>query len=230
MAISSISYMQEHRGNLYHIPHHSPRIMSNPHEEEARRRVARILALFAAQGNSDYVGEAVSQLAHATQGAKCAISTGADERVVIAALLHDVGHMIALNTPGAAFMGDCGAVNHEVIGALFLRECGLPALTCDLVQQHVDAKRYLVWKNPAYKLSPASRTTLMHQGGPMTDEQAAAFEANPLFALQLKMRTWDEAAKVKDMVVPGLEAYVEIMERLVAAELTHKEQATAQAC
>ena len=68
-------------------------------------------------------------------------------------------------------MGVFGAINHEGTGAAHLSALGFPARTCDVVRRHVDAKRYLCWKNPAYhaKLSTASTATLVYQGGPMND-------------------------------------------------------------
>jgi predicted HD phosphohydrolase len=177
-----------------------------------------LLALFSAQGNGDYVGEPVSQVQHATQAAAHARAAGYDDEVVAAALLHDVGHMIGLASPAEhERMGDCGTMRHEGVGASYLAGMGLPTRTCDLVRMHVQAKRYLTWKNPAYqaKLSPASVTTLGFQGGPMSGNEAAAFEAHPLFTTILAMRTWDEAAKVPSADVPPLASYEPLLRALI---------------
>ena len=66
-------------------------------------------------------------------------------------------------------MDGCGAKNHEGIGADYLKNLGFPERTCEIVRGHVNAKRYLCWKNPDYfqKLSDASKTTLGFQGGKM---------------------------------------------------------------
>jgi phosphonate degradation associated HDIG domain protein len=177
----------------------------------------QIRALFAETGEQDYVGEAVSQLAHATQAAHHAARCGEPEEVVIAALLHDVGHMLGLRNPSAyERMEDCGVMRHEHVGADWLAGLGLPNRTSELVRLHVQAKRFLCWKDLGYlsRLSPASVTTLGYQGGPMSDAEAAAFSANPNATTILRLRTWDEAAKVPGMEVPGLEAYLGISDRL----------------
>ena len=180
-----------------------------------------ILALFSEQGSGDYVGEAVSQVQHAEQCAAHAAAAGAAEATVAGALLHDVGHMLGLRSPAEhERMDDCGTMYHESLGAAWLAALGLPAQTTEVVRRHVDAKRYLCWKNPAYaaKLSPASRTTLGFQGGPMADEEAARFEADPLGKTILLMRTWDEAAKDPSAAVPALEHYTPMLLSLLGEE------------
>ena len=181
-----------------------------------------ILALFAEQGSGDYVGEAVSQVQHAEQCAAHAAAAGAGEATVAGALLHDVGHMLGLRSPAQhERMDACGTMHHERVGAAWLAALGLPLQATEVVRRHVDAKRFLCWRNPAYlhKLSPASRTTLGFQGGPMGDEEAARFEADPLSKTILLMRTWDEAAKDPAAQVPQLASYQGLLERLIEAEL-----------
>lgn len=181
--------------------------------------VAAIRALFEECGAGDYVGEAVSQTAHATQCAYHATRCGEPDEVVLAALLHDVGHMLGMREPTAhERMGDCGIMRHEEVGAAWLSSLGLPPSTCDLVRLHVQAKRFLCWKDPGYltRLSPASTTTLGFQGGPMSDAEAAAFSSLACAPTILRMRTWDEAAKVPGMQVPSLEDHFPVIERLVA--------------
>ena len=182
--------------------------------------VDALFALFAAYGDSDYVGEAVSQRAHGLQAAALARASGASDVVIAAALLHDIGHMLGLAEPTThARMGDCGTVAHEGIGGAWLERAGFPLETANLVRRHVDAKRYLCFKDPAYaaRLSPASRTTLGFQGGPMCADEAAAFETDSSKDTILAMRTWDEAAKDPTLVVPPLESYRDMLEALVAS-------------
>lgn len=117
----------------------------------ASAAVDELMALFDAHGEGDYAGEAVSQRAHALQAARCAADSGAADAVIAAALLHDVGHMIAMGDPSLPRMGPggaLGAVAHEAIGGSFLRGLGLPDETWELVSEHVQAKRYLTWKSP----------------------------------------------------------------------------------
>jgi len=114
--------------------------------------------------------------------------------------------MIGLKEGSSDRMDDCGIVNHEGIGRNFCDRAGFPATVGRVVEGHVQAKRYLCWKNPEYmaKLSDASKTTLRHQGGPMEDAEAGVFEKSDLFETIIRMRTWDEAAKIKGKVVPTL--------------------------
>ena len=182
--------------------------------------VDAVLKLFSEHGNDDYVGEAVSQLVHGLQCAHHASASGAVDEVIAGALLHDVGHMLGLRSPGAhEWMGDCGVMNHEKLGAEWLLGLGFPRATAELVRRHVDAKRYLCWKNPSYlsKLSEASTVTLGYQGGPMGEEEAKEFELDPLADTILKMRTWDEKAKDPEARVPGLESYIPLFLRLLEA-------------
>lgn len=183
--------------------------------------------LFEEQGSADYVGEPVSQKEHSLQAGKCALDATKSaegefdrEEVVLAALLHDVGHMLGLrHRDSTEWMGDCGAMNHEGLGSDFLLKLGYTKRVAKLVREHVNAKRYLTGTNPAYyhKLSPASQTTLGYQGGPFTPAECAAFEADPDHKVILKMRTWDEAAKVPNMKTPTLVDYKEMILRNVGS-------------
>mmetsp|Transcript_10985 Transcript_10985/g.13297 ORF Transcript_10985/g.13297 Transcript_10985/m.13297 type:complete len:471 (+) Transcript_10985:302-1714(+) len=171
-----------------------------------------IKKLFGQVGGLDYIGEDVTQLEHALQAAKCAKDAGFDNDTVLGALLHDVGHLMGLVDDSMKQMdGNLGVVDHERVGASFLVTLGLPSKTCELVRRHVDAKRYLCFKKPNYynKLSEASKGTLKQQGGPMSEEEAMKFEQDPLMDTIIKLRTWDEAAKVVNpsFQVPQLEAY-----------------------
>jgi len=180
-----------------------------------------IKSLFKAVGNRDYIGEKVTQEQHALQCGKFAKDAGAEDEVVLAALLHDVGHLLGLAEDGQhkQMEGGLGTEDHERLGASFLVSLGFPLKTAELVRRHVDAKRYLCWKNPAYheKLSEASKGTLLQQGGPMNDEEAKRFEEDSLKDVIIKMRTWDEAAKVVEPAfeVPPLESYREMINRVI---------------
>jgi len=192
--------------------------------ERARAAVDEVIAVYAAHGASDYIGEPVSSTDHALQAAACARAAepAQPDAVVAGALLHDLGHLLGLMEPGKyERMGDCGVMCHEGLGAAFLERRGFPAATAGLVRNHVQAKRYLTRRDPGYhaRLSAASRTTLGFQGGPMTEAEAAEFEADPGHTLVLLMRTWDEAAKVPAKVVPGFEDHRPMLERLVRENL-----------
>eukprot|EP00439_Symbiodinium_sp_Y106_P018059 s6833_g2.t1 len=171
----------------------------------------------ATHGKGDYIGEDVSQLEHALQAADLAHRSGLGLEATLAALLHDVGHLLGMEDKSHARMGDCGVANHENLGGGWLAGLGFSPKVCQLVSRHVDAKRYLCAVNKEYHdtLSSASKTTLIHQGGPMTQQEAKAFEEEELFKVILAMRRWDEAAKVKGKKVPELEAYRDMMEQNV---------------
>ena len=166
-----------------------------------------ILNILAKAGLADYVGEPISQLEHSLQSAHWARKAGAPDHAVIAALLHDVGHLQA--PANAERMADLGVVAHEKYGSEFLAGLGFGPEVCALVLGHVEAKRYLVFRNTAYfqRLSDASRQTLGYQGGPMDAVEAARFEADPLFKLKLALREWDERAKIPNLEMPDLDSY-----------------------
>ncbi len=177
-----------------------------------------IMDLYEKHGGEEYAGEKVSRLEHMVQAAQLAEEQGYDEEVILAAFLHDIGH-ISEAAKGENEMDGFGIKDHEAIGADFLREKGFSKKIARLVESHVEAKRYLTIKDPAYydRLSEASRRTLEFQGGPMTEEEAAAFEQYPLFSLIIKMRSWDEEAKIENKPLPDLQYYRDMMLRHLQA-------------
>lgn len=164
--------------------------------------INEVFALYERFGNSDYIGEPVSQIEHMSQAAELAMAEGFDDEVVLAAFFHDIGHICAEN---AENMGGFGVVSHERLGADYLRRAGFSERMARLVEYHVQAKRYLTLNEPGYyeRLSEASRRTLEYQGGVMSAEEAKAFEQDPLCAISLRMRQWDELAK--EMSVPVMD-------------------------
>jgi phosphonate degradation associated HDIG domain protein len=167
--------------------------------------VSEIFDLYTRYGSSDYIGEPVSQLEHMCQAAQMAASEGADDEMVLAAFFHDIGHLCEFIMP-LEKMDGIGIVDHESIGEKYLLTHGFSARIGRLVQGHVPAKRYLTFKYPAYyqRLSQASKETLTIQGGVMQADEAAAFEADPLFDNYIKMREWDDRAKLVNTPVPDL--------------------------
>ncbi len=166
-----------------------------------------LLLLLEGSASAAYYGEPVTQLEHALQRAQLARTAGAGDDVVLAALLHDVGHLLEDET--AQRHDEVGVINHDEVGARFLIEHGVSPYVAELVRGHVDAKRYLTGTNPEYaaRLSEASATTLALQGGPMNEAEAASFRADPLFAEKLRLRSWDEQAKRPGWQVAPLETY-----------------------
>ncbi|MDJ0785227.1 MAG: phosphohydrolase [Myxococcota bacterium] len=172
-----------------------------------REPIEALRTLYQRAETSEYIGEAVSQLAHALQAAHLARASGADDAEVLSALLHDVGHLCAGSD--AARMGGHGVASHEDVGADYLGALGFGPGVCERVRGHVAAKRYLVATRPdhAARLSEASRITLEHQGGPMSEPEQRAFESSPWCDSWLRLRSWDDAAKVPGLAVPGFDAY-----------------------
>jgi phosphonate degradation associated HDIG domain protein len=180
--------------------------------EQAQRITDEIMNLYEGYGGAEYAGEKVSQLEHMAQAAQLAEEQGYDEEVILAAFLHDIGH-ISEAAKGENEMDGFGIKDHEELGAEFLKEKGFSKKVVRLVESHVEAKRYLTIKDPSYygQLSEASKKTLDYQGGPMTEEEAAAFEQYPLFSLIIQMRKWDELAKIENKPLPDLQHYRTMM-------------------
>lgn len=180
--------------------------MNRPVSEEVRH-------LFAERGELKY-GEDVTQLEHALQCAYLAREEGASDELIVAALLHDIGHLL-YGTDNAAEHGEDDA--HERLGERWLRDYYGPEVT-EPIRLHVAAKRYLCATNPDYleNLSAASRKSLELQGGPMNAEEVAEFESNPWFKEAIRLRAWDDEGK-KMVEVPTLETYFPLVDNLVKA-------------
>jgi gamma-butyrobetaine dioxygenase len=175
----------------------------------------RITEIFEAKGGAAYFGEPVSQLEHALQAAYHAERDDAPDWLVAAALLHDIGHLLHDMPEQVADLGI--DARHEDIGHAWLARYFGPEVTAP-VRMHVDAKRYLCATDAEYLslLSPASVQSLQLQGGPFSEEEAREFEQRPFAREAVRLRRWDDLAKVPGMQVPGLESYRVAIE---AAEL-----------
>jgi len=172
--------------------------------------LADIETLFLRQGGSQYSGEPVTQLEHALQTALLAEQAGADDELVSAALLHDIGHLLADHgqpgdTPTLRGIDDL----HQFIAVPFLRGVFGPRLI-DAVQWHVDAKRYLCATRPGYLdgLSPDSQRSLALQGGVFSSEEAATFITRPHATDAVALRLWDDQAKQAALPTPPLSHYL----------------------
>ncbi|TAD81502.1 MAG: HDIG domain-containing protein [Bacteroidetes bacterium] len=175
-----------------------------------KETAAEILALYKQFGDADYIGEPVSQTEHMSQCAQLAMASGADNEMVLAAFFHDIGHLCEHIMP-VQQMDGFGVVNHEALGASYLRQKGFSERMAKLVASHVDAKRYLTFADADYytKLSAASRHTLALQGGVMTAQEAANFEADPLHKDYIQLRRWDEQAKLEQQPLVPFELMAE---------------------
>ena len=181
--------------------------------------VSRLAELFDSEGAGDYLGEPVTVAQHLLQAAALAAAAAASPALVGAALLHDVGHLRGADplADEAELSGRdlmAGSDNdHGDRGAAWLARWFPPALT-EPVRLHVAAKRYLCAAEPGYfaRLSQASVYTLAVQGGPMSEDEASAFESVPFAADAIAVRRWDDLAKDPDVSVPGFAHYRQLLE------------------
>lgn len=169
--------------------------------------------MFEAHGDQCYNGELeepVSALAHALQCAQLAEWADASPTLVAAALLHDIGHFMA-----ALSLDDQTADDHEQRAWPLLMQTFGPAVA-EPVRLHVAAKRYLMLRSTGYaaRLSPASQQTLAVQGGPMSEDEAAAFLLAPYAEQALALRRWDDQAKVRGKRTPPLSYYLVMLDQL----------------
>jgi phosphonate degradation associated HDIG domain protein len=170
-----------------------------------------IRAAFAKRGHEGY-GEGVSQLEHALQCAVFAARDGAAEPLIVATLLHDIGHMLHDLPEDIA---DSGIdTQHESLGSAWLSQHFGPAVS-EPVRLHVAAKRYLSASEAGYfdVLSEASKLSLRLQGGPMSAEEQAKFGAERFFADAVALRRWDDEGKILGMKTPDLAYFEPMIER-----------------
>ena len=174
-----------------------------------------ICDIFYRRGREEYLGEAVTMEQHMLQAAYFAEQDKQPEVVVVAALLHDIGHFTS--EFGAYSPDDTKDKYHEIAGAEILQEY-FPGLISDCARYHVAAKRYLCATQPEYfdRLSDASIHTLELQGGPMTAAEVEEFERQPNLEKIIKVRHYDEAGKIADFKTPPLSHYEPMMRRQVA--------------
>jgi phosphonate degradation associated HDIG domain protein len=177
-----------------------------------------LASLFNRFGDEQY-GEDVTQKQHMLQCAFLAEQEGESDDIIVASLLHDVGHFIgpqdasllADGTPDEDF-------KHEVLGARFLTKFFGKGITVP-IQLHVAAKRYLCAVKDGYYqgLSEASKHSLRLQGGPMTPEQVSKFEQGPYFQQALRVRYFDDYGKQVGLQIPDLDYYRDRIMRISLA-------------
>ena len=174
--------------------------------------LADIEKVFADHGHIEYSGEGVTQLEHALQAAGLAEKEGAGDALVTAAFLHDLGHLLNLQgeTPSARGIDD----RHQYFAIPFLRPL-FPPEVIEPIRLHVDAKRALCALEPAYRdaLSEDSKRSLELQGGVFTAGQMQAFMAKPYAADAVRVRRWDDQAKVPGASTSPLTHFLEAAAR-----------------
>ncbi|MBI1317362.1 MAG: HD domain-containing protein [Candidatus Hydrogenedens sp.] len=182
--------------------------------ETTEEIIEHIFARFAEKGHLAY-GEFVTEQQHALQSATFAERDGQPEAMVVACLLHDYGHLC--HNLGEHIADEGVDAKHEEIGARQLKKWFGPEIV-EPGRLHVAAKRYLCTVDPAYRagLSPASEQSFVLQGGPMSPEEVAAFEAEPYFKDAVTLRRYDDLGKEPEMETPPLEHFRGMMHNLLA--------------
>ncbi len=171
--------------------------------------IDQIRDLFNQRGHLAY-GEGVTELQHALQSASLAEQDNASDNQIVAALLHDIGHLLHGLPEDVAEQGMDG--HHEQIGKKWLGKYFGPDIS-QPVGLHVTAKRYQCTVNSDYlaQLSPASAKSFILQGDKMNEDEVSAFKENPFFKEALQLRTWDDHAKDPEMETPPLEHYLPLV-------------------
>lgn len=171
-----------------------------------------LIDLYQNRGQAQYGGEAVSQLEHGLQCATLAEQADKSPALVVACLLHDLGHLVH-------HLGDDAAVRgiddrHEYRAIPVLESLFPPAVTTP-IRLHVAAKRYLCAVDGGYwaSLSTASKQSLELQGGIFTEAGATAFIQQPYAQDAVELRRWDDLAKVTDWATPDLAHFWPLMQK-----------------
>lgn len=169
--------------------------------------------VFERRGAESYLGEDVTMSQHMLQGAALVGQQGFGDAVVVAALLHDIGHYINDFPEADALRFDR---RHQVTGAAILTRW-FPPIVVECVRGHVDAKRYLCAAEPDYlrTLSDASIQTLELQGGIFDDRETRLFAQSPYLDDMLAVRRADDAGKDRNAEVPGFAIYGPAIMRLM---------------
>jgi predicted HD phosphohydrolase len=193
--------------------------MSTPeHDTLTRQNIVAFLAdVFARRGAEEYLGEAVTMAEHMLQGAYFAEQAGEGDPIVVATLLHDIGHFTS--EFGTFSMQDTDDRLHEAAGAAVL-ERFFPAVVTDCVRYHVAAKRYLCAVDSEYYgcLSEASIHSLNLQGGVMSADEVCVFEQNPNLQAIVTVRRYDDRGKVAGLVTPPFSHYEPAIQRVVDSQ------------
>ena len=166
-----------------------------------------IIQILLNKGHEQYGTEAVSQLEHALQCATLAKTSNATPELITASLLHDFGHLVHNLGEDAAERGIDDRHEYRALG--YLKTIFSDAVT-EPIRMHVNAKRYLCAVNKEYwdSLSPASKTSLELQGGIFSSREVKEFISQPYAEDAVKLRIWDDMAKVEGLVTPELEYFI----------------------
>jgi phosphonate degradation associated HDIG domain protein len=173
----------------------------------------QIAEIFSSGSSEEYLGEDVKLVEHMLQCADLAQADQASDHLVLAALLHDIGHLLIPEASQAHFSGV--DAHHDEVGSQWVEE-HFPESVSLPILLHVDAKKYLVATDNEYyeRLSQASKETLAIQGGAFSSQEAAEFIAMPGAKEAVQLRLWDDQAKIRDKATSQIADFKAIIERL----------------
>jgi len=163
----------------------------------------KLLNWIKTEGQSKY-DESVSQYEHAVQTAMIAKENNSNQFQIIAALLHDIGHLLLHeNQDKEDFLKF--DLNHELIGSKWL-EGKFPKEVTEPIKLHVSAKRFLCAKDKNYfdKLSITSKKSLKIQGGVMKTDEQEVFKGRLFYKEAILLRKWDDKAKIKGLEINSI--------------------------
>jgi phosphonate degradation associated HDIG domain protein len=178
--------------------------------------LSEVLYLLIRKGHNQYGSEAISQLEHALQCAHNAEKNGETPHLIAACLLHDLGHLLAQDDQSNKRLKNKQHDNcHQAVALPFLKSL-FPLAVLEPIRMHVDAKRYLCRAEPGYwnKLSSASKRSLQLQGGIFRDSEARFFIAQPFAQEAVKVRRYDDLAKVPGKLVPDISHYLPLLQQV----------------
>ncbi|GAA1461458.1 HD family phosphohydrolase [Williamsia maris] len=148
----------------------------------------------------------VDELDHALQAGRHAVLDGADDELILASVLHDVGHSPLVAVDPSVHHEDAA---QEWLDRRFGERVGW------LAGSHVRAKQYLAATDPDYvaALSPTSIRSLAYQGGALVRSSRAG---HPWWSDALRLRRYDDAAKVPGAQALSVDEVLEFARRVVS--------------
>ncbi len=187
--------------------------------------ISELQRLYQTYGDQQY-GEQCTQYEHMAQCAWWAEQKGYSRSLIIAAFLHDIGHLLA-DDQQLVGRDRWGYAQHDILGASWLREHGFPESVCAPIAMHVEAKRYLVATDADYacNLSKASKATLAQQGGPFSYRECQSFAASRNFEDAIRLRQLDELGKAEQFMLPPLQEWLNKVRAFLAISLDKAEVA-----
>ncbi|WP_226643149.1 HD domain-containing protein [Microbulbifer variabilis] len=184
------------------------------------KTIDEIRQLFSQNGNIK-LGENCTQLQHASQCAALAQQAGNTVELIVAAFLHDIGHLYAIKEEVIGIDSE-GHREHDRIGAELLDGWGFPSSVTMPIALHVQAKRYLTSMDNHYeaRLSRASQKTLLQQGKSMSNQEQCIFLQTPFAKDALLLREWDDSGKTPDLEIAPLDHWLRLCAKVLGQQVT----------